>query len=249
MSFVRPRKPQRVVSLAATPEPVAIDLARSALLIVDMQNDFLHADGWFPRSGVDTSPVLALLPTLNALTAAARAADMPVIWLNWGVRADCANIGPALLDKGRLGGRRPGYADPSPSGRGHILVRDEWGSQIIDGLTVGPDDLTIYKHRFSGFWDNELDSVLRNRDVTTLIFAGINIDRCVFATLTDASFLGYDCVLLEDATATPSPAFVTQAIHYLVNLLYGVVAKSDAFIAALGKPASTIPSEQDRSAP
>jgi ureidoacrylate peracid hydrolase len=107
----------------------------------------------------------------------------------------------------------------------------------------------VHKHRFSGFWDNELDSILRNREVTTLVFAGINTDRCVFATLTDASFLGYDCILLSDAVATGSPAYVTDAIRYLVELLYGAVATSTALIAALAADASNPTHLNYRSSP
>jgi ureidoacrylate peracid hydrolase len=226
-----------------------VDLARAALVIVDMQNDFLHPDGWFPCCGSDPAPARALVPRLNALSAACRAAGLSVVWVNWGVRADCANLSPGLIAKGRLHGRRPGYGEPSPSGQGAILVRDQWGAAVADDLVVGPDDLVVHKHRFSGFWDNELDSVLRNRDVTTLILAGINTDRCVFATLTDASFLGYDCILLIDAVATSSPAYVTDAIRYLVELLYGAVATSAALTAALGAEASSMSPLTDRSSP
>jgi len=224
-------------------------MARAALVIIDMQNDFVHPDGWFPRCGSDPAPARALVPRLNGLSAACRTAGVPVVWVNWGVRADCANLSPGLIAKGRLHGRRPGYGEPSPSGRGAILVRDQWGSAVVDDLVVGPDDIIVHKHRFSGFWDNELDSILRNREVTTLIFAGINTDRCVFATLTDASFLGYDCILLSDAVATGSPAYVTDAIRYLVELLYGAVATSTALIAALAADASNPTHLNYRSSP
>ena len=115
------------------------------------------------------------------------------------------------------------YGDPSPSGRGRILVRDEWGAATIDDLTVDPSDLLVHKHRLSSFWDNELDSILRQRGITTLLFSGINTDRCVFTSLQDANFLGYDCVLIEDACATTSPDFVRDAVLYLVGLTHGVV--------------------------
>ncbi len=234
LSFVRPRKKQRLATIAIEQGVIEVDLARTALLVIDMQNDFAAR---------------ALAPRINRLTSACRTAGLPVLWVNWGVRADCANLSPGLLEKGRLHGGRPGYGEPSPSGRGGIVVRDQWGAAVSDELTVGPDDLLVHKHRFSGFWDNELDSVLRNRDVTTLVFAGINTDRCVFATLTDASFLGYDCVLLSDVVATPSPAYVTDAVHYLVDLLYGVVATSDALISALGEPAPNLRPLTHRSLP
>jgi nicotinamidase-related amidase len=159
---------------------------------------------------------------------------VPVIWLNWGIRADRANLPATFIAKGRSA-RANTYAEPSPSGRGRILVRDEWGAAIIDRLTVSPTDILVHKHRLSGFWDNELDSILRQRDITTLLFAGVNTDRCVFSTLQDANFLGFDCVLVEDACATVSPDYVRDAVLFLVRLLHGVVATSDAIFSAIGK--------------
>src|SRR5437016_5941481 len=237
LSFVRPREKQRVVSLAATPQAVDIDVATTALLVVDMQNDFCHPDGWFAAKGIDASPIAPVLPMIERLTSASRAAGIPVLWLNWGVRADRANLPRLTLAKGRAGGT-PTYGDRSPSGRGRILVRDDWGAAIVDDLTVDASDIVVHKHRISGFWDNELDSVLRQQGITTLLFAGINIDRCVFSTLQDANFLGYDCILVEDACATVSPDFVRDAVIFLVRQLHGVVAKSDALLSAIGKPGS-----------
>src|SRR5712692_5167283 len=195
LSFVRSRKTQRIVSIPATPEAVEFDLGTTALLIVDMQNDFLHPDGWFAARGIDAAPVAAVVPAVDRLAAALRHAGIPVIWLNWGVRPDRANLPAAFVAKARSAGGST-YAEPSPSGRGRILVRDEWGAAIIDELTVDASDLLVHKHRLSGFWDNELDSLLRERGITTQLFAGINTDRCVFSTLQDANFLGYDCVLV-----------------------------------------------------
>jgi len=93
--------------------------------------------------------------------------------------------------------------------------------------------------------------VLRRRGITALMFAGINIDRCVFSTLQDANFLGYDCLLVEDACATVSPQFVTDAVLYLVRLLHGAVASSGAILSAIGMPDSSpqsIEPTPDRSA-
>ena len=126
------------------------------------------------------------------------------------------------------------------------------GRRTIDNLTVAPTDILVHKHRLSGFWDNELNSILRQRGITTLLFAGINTDRCVFSTLQDAHFIGYDCVLIEDACATVSPDFVRDAVLYLVRLLHGVVATSDAIFSAIGKPdPAPLPQTQafERSAP
>jgi len=250
ISFVRRVPEPRVATFAAAPAEVEIDLARTALLIVDMQNDFLHPDGWFPRAGVDPSPLSAVVPAVGGLADAARRHAVPVVWLNWGVRPDRANLTGSFVARAADGGRRPTYADPAPGGRGRVLVRDDWGAAVIDALPVADSDLIVHKHRPSGFWDNELDSILRVRDVTTLLFAGINIDRCVFATLTDACFLGYDCVLVEDACATPSPEHVRDAVCHLTRLLYGVTATTRDVIAAMSgstpAAARTPPTEQER---
>ena len=87
----------------------------------------------------------------------------------------------------------------------------------------------------SGFFDTELDAVLRNLDVTTLLFAGVNVDQCVYATLCDAAGLGYDCVLLDDCCATTSPSFCVEATRYNVAQCYGFVADGADLVAALAR--------------
>jgi ureidoacrylate peracid hydrolase len=235
VSFVRLRKQQRIVRTGSGADSVEFDLAAAALIVIDMQNDFLHPEGWFASRRIDGAPVRAVIPAIETLTAAMRGVEVPVIWLNWGLRADRANLSAFTINRGRSGGGAT-YADPSPSGRGRVLVQDEWGAAIVDELTVADGDLIVHKHRLSGFWDNELDSVLRQQGITTLLFAGINIDRCVFSTLQDANFLGYDCLLVEDACATVSPDFVRDAILFLVRKLHGAVASSGAILSAIGLP-------------
>jgi nicotinamidase-related amidase len=228
-SFVRSRPPQRIVALSATPQAMEIDLGATAILVIDMQNDFLHPEGWSAARGADTTPLRAVVPRIERLTARLRRAGVPVIWVNWGVRPDHANLSSSFVERAR-GAHGPSYGDAAPSGRGRILVRDDWGAATIAELTTDPADLLVHKHRLSSFWDNELDSILRQRGITTLLFSGINTDRCVFTSLQDANFLGYDCVLVEDACATTSPDFVRDAVLYLVRLTHGVVAD----IAAIG---------------
>ncbi len=240
ISFIRPVPSPVPAAFSAEPGPVAVDVARSALLIVDMQNDFIHQDGWFPSSGIDPSPLRAVIPTIGTLADTARHSGMPIVWVNWGVRPDRANLPASFVARAHNAGSRPTYADPSPTGQGRILVRDEWGADVIEGLTVDPEDIVVSKHRPSGFPDTELDSVLRLRDLTTLFFAGVNIDRCVLATLIDASARGYDCVLVEDACATSSPPHVTDSVCHIIRLLYGVTANSSDICPALAGASTDI---------
>jgi nicotinamidase-related amidase len=228
--------PECRIELLAEPEPLSIDLARSALIIVDMQNDFLHPEGWFPKTGRKSDAAFVIVPVIQTLVRTARDARFPVIWVNWGVRPDAREIPAELRRKATANGARLAYGDRSPSGRGHILVRGDWGAEIIADLIPGPDDVIVYKHRYTGFHETELDAVLRNLGIETLFFTGINTDRCVYATLADATSLGYRCLLIEDACATISPPEVRDSILYLVRLLHGATTKSQDVLAALTAP-------------
>lgn len=233
VSLVRPRIAPRPLRFAAAPQPVEVDLARSAVVVVDMQNDFCHPQGWFPAlRGVDPAPLTAPVDAINRLTSAFRRLDAPVVFVNWGVAADRADLPANVLDKAGDCGARPSYGEPQPHRTGRILVAGEWGSAPVAGLEVASSDLVVAKTRLSGFKDTRLDQVLRRRDVTTVFYAGINIDRCVFATLMDGAFEGYDPILVEDASATPSPAPVREAVLLLVRQLYGFTARTADILAA-----------------
>lgn len=252
VSLVREVRAPRPVKLATQDDMVEIDLLRSALIVVDMQNDFCHPEGWFGQKGVSMSATRKPIPIIAELLPAWRDAGGHVLWLNWGVRADTLNLSPLIQFKasrpGADGQPGVGYGEISPLDHGPSVVQGTWGAQVVEDLPVAPDDITVFKHRLSGFWDNELDSILRQQGITTLLFAGVNTDRCVFSTLQDAAFLGYDCVLLKDACGTPSPAYVTRAIHFLVEKLHGFVASADSLIPALvrtPKPSPSAPTRKD----
>jgi nicotinamidase-related amidase len=233
VSLVRQPRSTIPVQLDALPQRIEIDLARSALVVIDMQNDFCHPKGWFGQKGISVKPMRKPIATIAGLLPAWRAAGGGVVWLNWGVRPDRLNLSPTVQFKGKRSAEGVGYAESSPDDRGLSVVAGEWGAQVIDELIAAPSDITVFKHRLSGFWDNELDSILRQQGITTLLFAGVNTDRCVFSTLQDAGFLGYDCVLLTDACSTPSPAYVSKAIHFIVQQLHGFVATTAALLPAL----------------
>lgn len=233
VNLVRAPLGPKAVPLDAQPQRITLDAVRSVLVVVDMQNDFCHPKGWFGQQGISVKPMRKPIPAIAALLPAWRTAGGTVLWLNWGVRPDRLNLPPVVQFKGKGSTSAVGYAEVSPENRGRSLVPGEWGTQVVDELAVAPEDITVFKHRLSGFWDNELDTILRLRGTTTLLFAGVNTDRCVFSTLQDAGFLGYDAVLLEDACGTPSPAYVTRAIHFIVRKLHGFTARSADLITAL----------------
>ncbi|PZA22821.1 isochorismatase [Modestobacter versicolor] len=218
------------MQVAALPQRLTLDLARTAVVVVDMQNDFCAPEGWLASIGVDVSgaPVAALETTLPRL----RAAGVPVLWLNWGNRPDLANLPPGVRHVYDPDGASTGIGDPLPNGS-RVLELGSWSAAVVDGLTVDPGDLHVAKYRMSGFWDTPLDSVLRNLRVDTLLFAGVNVDQCVLATLVDAACLGYDVVLVEDLCGTTSPEFCTQATLYNVRQCFGFTTTSAELLAGL----------------
>jgi nicotinamidase-related amidase len=165
-----------------------------------------------------------------------RGAGVPIVWLNWGNRPDQLNLSPSALHvynpDGRsagLGAALPGV--PCDASHNHVLEAGSWGAAVVDELVKAPTDISIDKYRMSGFHDTCLDSVLRNLDIKTVLFAGVNADQCVLATLMDANFAGYDCILLEDCTCTTSPAFCWDATLYNVRQCFGFTALSKDLLA------------------
>lgn len=239
VELVRPSRPTVPLAVPARPQEVVLDLARCALVIVDMQNDFCAEGGWLHGIGVDVTATRAPIAGIAALLPAVRHAGMPVVWLNWGNRPDRANLPPGVVHVYNRDGGGVGLGDPLPGSGAPVLERGSWASQVVDELEITDGDIRIDKYRMSGFFDTELDSVLRNLDATTILFAGVNVDQCVLATLSDAACLGYDCILLEDCCATSSPPYCFDATLYNVQQVYGFVASGAellAALAALGAP-------------
>lgn len=231
--LTRPAQPSRRVEVGALPKPFAFDAARAAIVVIDMQNDFCHPDGWLAGIGVDVTPARACIGPLQSVLPVVRAAGMPVIWVNWGNRPDLANISPALAHVYDGDAAGTGLGAAMGARRSPVLEKGAWSAQVIDDLTQDPQDLRVDKHRMSGFWDTPLDAILRNLRVDTLFFGGVNADQCVLHTLADANFLGYDTVLIEDATATTSPAFCMEATLYNARQIFGFTVRTAALIPSL----------------
>jgi len=223
----------RPVDVPAAPKSLVLDLNRTALIVVDMQNDFCTPGGWLDHIGVDTTPARRPVAPLQSLLPALRHAGVPVIWVNWGNREDLINISPALRHVYNGSGRDVGLGDPVPGTGAPVLQKDSWGAAVIDDLSIDDRDIRVDKFRMSGFWDTPLDSILRNLGVSTCLFAGVNADQCVLHTLADANFLGYDTILLEDCTATTSPDFCWDATLYNARQIFGFTALSADLIPAL----------------
>lgn len=233
VNMVRTGRDSRPVSLESRGREISFDLAHSALIVIDMQNDFCHPEGWLAHIGVDVTPARVPIAPLSKLLPSLRTADVPVIWLNWGNRPDRLNLSPALLHVYNPDGTQTGLGDPLPESGAPVLQAGSWSAEVVEELTPATDDIRIDKYRMSGFQDTVLDSVLRNLGITTLLFAGVNLDQCVLCTLQDANFHGYDCLLLEDCSATTSPEYCVEASLYNVQQCFGFVVNSGELLDKL----------------
>jgi len=231
--ITRPPLTPQPITLVTETKTLRLDLAKAAIVVVDMQNDFCHPKGWLAHIGVDVTPAQTPIEPLQALLPALRAVDVPVIWLNWGNRPDLLNISAGLRHVYNPTGEGIGLGDPLPHKGAPVLIVDSWAAAVVDELEQKPEDIRVDKYRMSGFWDTPLDSILRNLGKTILFFAGVNIDQCVMATLQDANFLGYDCILVKGCAATTSPEYCYQATIYNVNQCFGFTTDYQAIIEAI----------------
>ncbi|MGE5655150.1 MAG: cysteine hydrolase family protein [Actinomycetota bacterium] len=233
--ITRPPLPPQLVSLETGTKLLRLDLAKAAFLVIDMQNDFCHPDGWLAHIGVDVTPARTPIDPLNKLLPELRSQQVPIVWVNWGNRSDLLNISASHHHVYNPTGDGVGLGCPLPKNGAPVLTVGSWGAAVVDELKQEPSDIQIDKYRMSGFWDTPLDSVLRNLGRTTLFFGGVNADQCVMTTLQDANFLGYDCILVTDCTATTSPEFCWQATLYNVQQCFGFVCHSHAILEAINR--------------
>ena len=231
-----------MVSIDARPGSFVIDPSHTALVVVDMQNDFGAEGGMFHRAGIPIAGIqAAVAPTARAL-AAARRAGIRIVYLKMQFEPDLSNAGgaeaPNLIIHRRLGVGEPVHA---PDGRtSRILIAGNWGTEILPDLEPNDDDVVLAKHRFSGFFETDLDATLRDLSVTSLVFTGCTTSVCVESTLRDAFYRDYRCLLLEDCTAEPIGSDLPQTNHdasvRVIETLFAWVSDVAAFEAALRQP-------------
>src|SRR5215211_3777016 len=229
------------VSIEAQPQSLQIDACQTAVIVVDMQNDFGSEGGMCARAGIDISPIqAAVAPTARVLDMARRT-GMPVVYLKMAFASDLSNAGGPDAPN-RILHLRMNVGEPvtAPDGReSRILIEDTWNTDILTELTPHPGDLIVVKHRFSGFFETNLDALLRDLGVTTLVFTGCTTSVCVESTLRDAFFRDYRCLVLADCTAEPIGHALERSNHdaglFLIQLMFGWVSNSTAFNEALAK--------------
>lgn len=231
----------RIVTLDAKPGTIAIDTAKTAILVIDMQNDFGAKGGLMERAAIDISMIQrAVGPTVKTV-AAGRNAGLNIVYLKMAFKPDLSDMGadgsPNRVRHLAFGvGRTVSAPDGTPS---RILIRDTWNTDILPELTPQPGDTVLYKHRYSGFFQTDLDAILKQLGVKYLIVTGCTTSVCVESTMRDAMFRDYACVLLGDCTGEPIGYDLPRSNHEASLLLmqgFGWVSDSKEFVKVIEAP-------------
>jgi ureidoacrylate peracid hydrolase len=218
--------------LNARPEPVEIDLRQTAVIVVDMQNGFASHGGMLDIAGNDISGAPAVVESIGAVLAAARAASLPVVYLQMGFKPDLSNSG---------GPESPNWhkelalrlMNCRPELMGKLLIEGTWDFDIVEQLRPQPGDLVIVKTRYSGFARTTLDAELRARGIRYLLFTGIATNVCVESTLRDAFFLDYWPILITDAAMAAGPPNMQEASLFNIESFFGWTVPSGELLEHL----------------
>lgn len=226
-----------MIELAARPENVQIELHRSAIVVVDMQNAFAKPGGMLDLHGADVTKAAAVIDINASLLMAARKAEVKVIYLAMTYQSDLSDAGgPSSPNYHKELGLKLMRQRPELAGK--LLIDGTWDWQIVDELKPHPGDLLIRKPRYSGFVGTGLDNILRNEDIRFLFFTGIATNVCVESTARDAFFGEYWPILIEDAINHTGPDFCRDATLWNCENIFGWVSDAAnvtaAFSAARG---------------
>ena len=197
-------------TIAAQPFDYAFDPATTALIVIDMQRDFIEPGGFGHTLGNDVTRLKRIVPTVGRLIAAFRAARLPIVHTRECHRPDLSDLPRAKHARGKPSLR---IGDPGPMGR--ILIAGEPGADIVPELAPLPGEVVLDKPGKGAFHATPLSGLLAERGITHLVFAGVTTEVCVQTTMREANDRGFDCLLAEDATESYFPEFKQAALDMI----------------------------------
>jgi nicotinamidase-related amidase len=220
-------------TIAAEPGPFPLPEGKVALIVIDMQRDFLLPGGFGETLGNDVSLLQKVVPPLAEVLAAARDSGLLVIHTREGHLPDLSDCPPAKLQRGKPSQR---IGDVGPHGR--ILIRGEYGHDIIDELAPVDGEIVIDKPGKGAFYATELGTILEESGITHLIVTGVTTEVCVHTTVREANDRGYDALVLSDCVGSYFPEFQRVGLEMVAAQggIFGWVADSTALLQALRQP-------------
>lgn len=200
-----------LVKVAANPFEFELDLAKCALIIIDMQRDFVLPGGFGESLGNDVSPCTAIVPTIGRLLNAFRAAGLTVIHTRECHKSDLSDCPKSKLERGSPAMK---IGDVGPMGR--ILIAGEFGADIVPDLAPTEDEIVLDKPGKGAFYATGLHEKLQQYGIEQLVFTGVTTEVCVQSTMREANDRGYDCLLITDGTESYFPEFKEATIKMIV---------------------------------
>ena len=222
------------VTLPARPEALRLDPAETAVVVIDMQNAYASPGGYVDTAGFDIAGSAGTIAQIAKVLDTARAAKMPVVFLQNGWDPDYVESGgPGSPNWHKSNALKTMRARPELHGQ--FLARGGWDYEIVDALAPQPGDIRVHKTRYSAFFNSQLDSILRSRGIRNIVFVGIATNVCVESTLRDGFHLEYFGVMLEDATHHLGPPVMQAATVYNVEKFFGWVSTVADFCGSFGQ--------------
>lgn len=204
-------QPSGVIGVEARPWRFELDPATTALVVIDMQRDFLEPGGFGETLGNDVSRLQAIIPAVAALIALFRSAGLPVIHTREAHRPDLSDCPPAKRERGN-----PGLRIGDQGRMGRILIAGEPGTEIVAPLAPADGEMVIDKPGKGMFWSTGVHQRLMDMNIRHLVFAGVTTEVCVQTSMREANDRGYRCLLIEDATESYFPQFRQATIEMIV---------------------------------
>jgi ureidoacrylate peracid hydrolase len=225
-------KPSRRVTLQAKPEPIEIDLQKTAVIVVDMQNAFVSKGGMFDLFGWDISQSERVIENHRRMIEILRKAGCKIVYLKMSYDPDYANSGGPespnwYREVGLVMMRR------NPDLWGKLVTQGTWDEEICEELKPEPGDSVVRKQRYSGFAGTNLDLILKTHQIKYCIYTGVATNVCVESTLRDGFFLDYWPILVSDAVNHAGPPITQEATFWNVEALFGWVTTTDDLINAV----------------
>lgn len=225
---------RRLVTLPARPEPIRVAADETAVIVVDMQNAYASQGGYLDLAGFDIGGAGRVIEQTAKVVETARAAGLPVVYFQNGWDEDYVEAGgPGSPNWHKSNALKTMRARPELQGK--LLARGGWDYALVEALAPKPGDIVLPKTRYSGFFNSQLDSVLRTRGIRNIVLVGIATNVCVESTLRDGFFLEYFGIMLEDATHQAGPEYLQKASVYNVETFFGWVSTVADFCGAFGQ--------------
>ena len=222
-----------MITVKAEPQPIFVDLARTALLVVDMQNAFAHKGGYFDLVGLDITPIQRIIEPCSKVIHAAHATGIKIIYLQMGCSQDLSDRG-APDAPSSVKSRVLSMMKEHPEWKDKFYIYGTWGAEIIEELKPREGDVVVKKQKHDGFIGTNLDIILRTLGAKYLFFVGAATNICVESTLRHAFSLDYFPILVSDAVSQMGSNITQDATILNVRSTFGWVTPSEKVLGAIG---------------